>query len=177
MAGGTRKEQLYSTASMTNIKSSLKIVLYEIILGRIFDTMTRGKIVFTDEKGRYYQTLEFNGDMYPSGHGETIIEKYEDGGIRSYDDYERFAVSFDRRYFGDADSADELISEFMLENDSVDYTNNWTDYLYVINGSGRVVRAFTKEGTVEIPAAEMAVFHYQNFDRMVQIKRDHDSGF
>lgn len=30
--------------------------------------MTRGKIMFIDGAGRYYQTLEFNGDMYPEGH-------------------------------------------------------------------------------------------------------------
>lgn len=133
--------------------------------------MTRGKIIFIDEAGRHYQTQEFNGDMYPTGHGETIIEKYEDGGIRSYNDYEKFSISFDRRYFGYADSADELISSFMLEEDCADYTKNWTDYLYVINGSGRIIRALTEDGIIEIPIAEMAVFCFQKFDRMVQIKR------
>ena len=133
-------------------------------------SMTRGKIIFIDENGSYYQTLEFNGDMYPGGHGDTIIEKYEDGGIRSYNDYEKFAVSFDRRYFGYADSVEELISVSILENDSVDYTCSWTDYLYVINGSGRVVKAHTEDGIVEIPIAGMAVFHYQKLNWLVQIK-------
>lgn len=133
--------------------------------------MTRGKIIFIDETCRHYQTLEFNGDMYPEGHGGTIIDKYEDGGIQSYSAYERFSVGFDRRYFGYADSADELFSSFMLEDDCVDYRNNWTDYLYVINGSGRRIKALTKDGTVEIPAAHMGVFRFQNFKHLVQIKK------
>ena len=58
--------------------------------------MTRGKIIFIDGTGNYYQKPEFNGDMYPEGHGGTIIEKYKDGGIQSYYDYERFSVDFDR---------------------------------------------------------------------------------
>ena len=58
--------------------------------------MTRGKIIFIDGTGNYYQTPEFNGDMYPEGHGGKIIEKYKDGGIQSYYDYERFSVDFDR---------------------------------------------------------------------------------
>ena len=133
--------------------------------------MTRGKIIFIDETGRHYQTLEFNGDMYQEGHGGTIIEKYEDGGIQSYGDYERFSIGFGRRYFGYADSADELISSFTLEGDCVDYRNNWTDYLYVINGSGRMIRALTEDGTVEIPADHMGVFRFQNFKQLVRMKK------
>lgn len=133
--------------------------------------MTRGKIMFIDEEGRYYQTLEFNGDMYPEGHGGTIIEKYEDGGIRSYSDYERFCVGFDKRYFGYADSADDLLAVSLLEGYSVDYTSNWTDYLYVINNSGRSISALTEDGPIVIPAAEMAVFCFQKLDRLVQIKK------
>jgi hypothetical protein len=64
--------------------------------GGFFIPMTRGKIIFIDGTGNYYQTPEFNGDMYPEGHGGTIIEKYKDGGIQSYYDYERFSVDFDR---------------------------------------------------------------------------------
>jgi hypothetical protein len=52
--------------------------------GGLFIPMTRGKIIFIDEAGNYYQTPEFNGDMYPEGHGGTIIDKYEDWGIQSY---------------------------------------------------------------------------------------------
>ena len=133
--------------------------------------MTRGEIIFIDETGRHYQTLEFNGDMYQEGHGGTIIEKYEDGGIQSYGDYERFSIGFGRRYFGYADSADELISSFTLEGDCVDYRNNWTDYLYVINGSGRMIRALTEDGTAEIPDAHMGVFRFQNLCQLVRIKK------
>ncbi len=133
--------------------------------------------MFIDEMGRHYQTLEFNGDMYPEGRGGTVIEKYEDGGIQSYRDYERFSVGFDRRYFGYADSADELISSFMLEGDCVDYRKNWTDYLYVINGSGRMIKALTEDGTIEIPAAHMGVFEFQNFNQLIQMKRTNTAAF
>ncbi len=139
--------------------------------------MTRGKIIFIDEAGNYYQTPEFNGDMYPEGHGGTIIDKYEDGGIQSYHDYERFSADFDRRYFGYMDFGEELLPVFMLKDDPIDYTNNWTDYLYVINGSGRMIQALTEDGIVDIPIAEMAVFHYQKLSGRVQIKKRSNAVF
>lgn len=139
--------------------------------------MTRGKIIFIDDMGHSYQTPEFNGDMYPEGHGGTIIEKYVDGGIRSYYDYEKFCVSFDRRYFGYMDFADEFLAVSMIKDDCVDYTNNWTDYLYVINGSGRMIKALTETGSVDIPAADMAIFHYQKLSRLVQIQKRGDTVF
>lgn len=133
--------------------------------------MTRGKIIFITKTGNYYQTLEFNGDMYPEGYGGTIIEKYEDGGIQSYYDYERFSTDFERKHFGYIDSGEGLLSSFTLKDDCIDYTNNWTDYLYVINGSGRVIKALTEDGIAEIPIGEMAVFHFQKLNRLVQIRK------
>lgn len=43
------------------------------------------------------------------------------------------------------DFGEELLPVFMLKDDPIDYTNNWTDYLYVINGSGRMIQALTEE--------------------------------
>lgn len=39
--------------------------------------MTRGKILFIDKDEKGYTSIEFNGDMYPSGNADRILEQFE----------------------------------------------------------------------------------------------------
>lgn len=41
--------------------------------------MTRGKIIYIDKDCKVYSTVEFNGDMYPDGNADDILDKFESG--------------------------------------------------------------------------------------------------
>ena len=49
--------------------------------------MTRGKIIYLDSDQKAYSTIEFNGDMYPEGHGDEIIERFEENYFTSFTVY------------------------------------------------------------------------------------------
>lgn len=59
--------------------------------------MTRGKIIYLDSDQKAYSTIEFNGDMYPEGHGDEIIERFEENYFTSFTVYENFVFRFNLR--------------------------------------------------------------------------------
>jgi hypothetical protein len=62
--------------------------------------MTRGKIIFIDTDGKMYCTTEFNGDMYPTGIADEVLERFEEGHFNSDKNFERFVERFNKRNFG-----------------------------------------------------------------------------
>jgi hypothetical protein len=100
--------------------------------------MTRGKIIFIDTDGKMYRTTEFNGDMYPEGKADEVLERFEDGYFNCYKNFERFVERFNKRNYG---YEEELVhrcdNEPAYQCDELELVlniqKNFTDYLYVIN--------------------------------------------
>ena len=131
--------------------------------------MTRGKIIYINDDSLVYSSCEFNGDMHPDRYGEDILERFQNGLLQEYKDYERFVEKFNRKYFGyDA----ELIREcFGYSNRIIDISNNWTDYLYIINNSSVEWKIETKEGKECLPSHAMGIVRYQGVIRVELQKR------
>lgn len=96
--------------------------------------MTRGKIIFIDADGKMYCTTEFNGDMYPEGKANEVLEKFEEGYFNSYQNFEHFVERFNKRHFG---YGSELVHKWNQSELVINIHDNTTDFLYVINNSDR----------------------------------------
>ena len=132
--------------------------------------MTRGKIIFIQGDMQVYTTCEFNGDMHPNIHGEEVLESFKKGLFQNYRGYKRFVENFNRKYFT---YEDELIKESMeCGKRTIDVTENWTDYLYIINESSDEWRIKAKENGGKLPPQSLAVIHYQSLRSVVV--REHE---
>ncbi len=121
--------------------------------------MTRGKIFFIQNDLQVYATCEFNGDMHPDMHGEDILDSFQNGVFETYQGYEAFVGKFNRKFFG---YEDELIKDAIGYSDRIiDITNNWTDYLYIINESSFNWNIVTKENKITLPPHSLGIAHYQ----------------
>ena len=130
--------------------------------------MTRGKIIYIDENNAIHYSCEFNGDMYPEGKGEQIIEKFQEGYFRSLADYKMYVERFNRRNFG-YDNVFGNIQELACNELSID--NNYTDYLYIINGSERGF-LLTKTGEkYVIPVGGMAIVNFQEIQEIKSLEQ------
>ena len=76
--------------------------------------MTRGKIIYIDRDGRIFSSIEFNGDMYPDGNANRILEMFEAGFFTSYNNYESFVIRFNKSHYG---YEEELIHPFTYEEE------------------------------------------------------------
>jgi len=127
--------------------------------------MTRGKILYINNDSKVCTTCEFNGDMHPQRYGEVVLEGFKNGLFQNYGGYERFVDNFNRKYFR---YNEELIIEFIgCAKQTFDITNNWTDYLYIINESSDEWRINTKVNEEYLPAHSLAIIHYQLIDEIV----------
>lgn len=128
--------------------------------------MTRGKILFVDLDGRVYCSTEFNGDMYPDGSGDEIIERFEDGHFQNFQCFQRFVERFNRRNFG---YEEDLIYLLIQETPVIDICTNWTDYLYIINtcGKPKVVIADMHNNQTELPPNAMAIVRFGEIERIM----------
>jgi len=121
--------------------------------------MTRGKIFFIQNDLQVYATCEFNGDMHPDMHGKDILDSFQNGVFETYQGYEAFVGKFNRKFFG---YEDELMKDARGYIDRIiDITNNWTDYLYIINGSSSKWNIVTKENKITLPPRSLGIAHYQ----------------
>lgn len=126
--------------------------------------MTRGKILFLEE-GKVYCTTEFNGDMYPEGHGDEIIAWFEEGFFSCYAKYERFVYRFNKRNFG---YEEPLISLYESKENMIDVRKNWTDYLYIINKSELEWRIVDKkENPIVIPDKSLTIVYFQEVEQII----------
>ena len=132
--------------------------------------MTRGKIILIQSDMEVYITCEFNEDMHPNMHGEDVLEWFKNGLLQNYMGYERFVEKFNRKYFG---YDEELIKELSrFDKRTVDITQNWTDYLYIINESSDEWCIKTKENEEKLPAHSLAIVHYQMICNVVVRKNE-----
>ncbi len=130
--------------------------------------MTRGKIILIQGDKQVYTTCEFNGDMHPNMHGEEVLECFKKGLLQNYRGYERFVENFNRKHFS---YDDELITEsFGCDNRTFEITENWTDYLYIINESSDEWIIKTKEKGEKLPSHSLAIIHYQMISNIVPRK-------
>ena len=121
--------------------------------------MTRGKIIYIKNDSQVYATCEFNGDMHPHRHGEDILEHFQNGLFQDYKNYAEFVEKLNRKYFG---YDEELIGAcFEYNNRTIDITDNWTDYLYIINNSSDEWIVATKENEKLLPSHALGIVHYQ----------------
>ncbi len=146
--------------------------------------MTRGQLIAIayDDNGvkQYYRSTEFNGNMYPSGLGAEIIERFSLGDIETINDFCDYVANFDKnnfRYssgnvediFGIVDLASgewnywyEKLKSFENFLDIRKYTSI-SDYTYWMNLTDEDIEVATKNGIVLIPSKECAVFNYRKF--------------
>ena len=124
--------------------------------------MTRGKMILLGADQKIYTTVEFDGDIYSEGHGDEIIQAYEDGHLQAVDSFYNFVARFDRRNFRYAEYAGEMISWiFGEESKKIDVRENWTDYLYIVNESGEKYTFLTSEGQRSLNTSQLAIIYFQ----------------
>ena len=78
--------------------------------------MTRGKIIYIDRDGKSYSSVEFNGDMYPDGKADRILEMFELGYFTNFNHYEAFVIRFNKSHYG---YEDELVHTFECKEERV----------------------------------------------------------
>ena len=134
--------------------------------------MTRGKIIFIQGDMQIYTTCEFNGDMHPDRYGEEVLECFRNGFFQNYRSYERFVENFNRKHFG---YDDELITEvFGYGKQMIDITNNWSDYLYIINATSDAWNVKAKGNEESLSAHSLAIIHYQMISNIV-VRKDEEN--
>ena len=127
--------------------------------------MTRGKIIYISCDLDIYETCELNGDMYPEGNASEIIDRFEEGCLDSYQDFERFVHDFNGKHY---EYDDDLIDLYRKpKNCVIDLTGNWTDYVYVINESSDEFYIKAKEGSSFISPRSIGIVHYQRLDKII----------
>lgn len=144
--------------------------------------MTRGKIIFVDENGVLYSSLEFNGDMYPDGsfaNGGRVIRAFRKGEIQTVESYKNYVKEFDDANFGYAASyGEELIRDiFKLDDMVFDVRDNLTDYLYIVNQAGQEVQILTKDEEDHlIPDGDLGIVYYSSWERLIKAEAGSSAG-
>lgn len=127
--------------------------------------MTRGKIIYIDKDDRGYTSVEFNGDMYPDGNANRILEMFEVGYFTNYNNYERFVIGFNKSHYG---YEEKLIAPLCCKEERViDVTENWTDYLYIINNSGMDWVIKDKNGSSFLDKRTLGIVRFQQVEKML----------
>ena len=132
--------------------------------------MTRGKIIYISKDSQVYITCEFNGDMHPNRLGEDILEYFQVGLFRDYRGYDKFVGRLNRKYFGYGEELIKLCFEYT--NQHIDITDNWTDYLYIINNSSDEWIIEEKENKKFLPPYALGIVHYQQIINIVVQKEN-----
>ena len=126
--------------------------------------MTRGKIIYIDKDCKIYSSVEFNGDMYPDGNADEVLEKFEAGFFTTYSRFENFVERFNKRHYGYPEELIETL--FCAEERVISVTENWTDYLYIINNSEREWVIKDKNGTTFLSKRSFAIVHFQQIEKI-----------
>ncbi len=126
--------------------------------------MTRGKIIYIDKDCNVYSTVQFNGDMYPDGNADEVIEKFEAGFFTTYSRYENFVERFNKRHYG---YSEELIGVITCaEENVIDVTGNWTDHLYIINNSEKEWVIKDNCGASFLDKRSLAIVNFQQVEKI-----------
>ena len=127
--------------------------------------MTRGKIIYIDRDGKIFSSVEFNGDMYPDGNADGILEMFEAGLFSNYSNYESFVIRFNKSHYGYEEELIHLIT--YKEERVIDITENWTDYLYIINNSDCEWIINGQNGTSFLDKRTLGIVRFQQVERMI----------
>ena len=110
--------------------------------------MTRGTIYFVTDK-YIIETLEFNGDMYPSGHGNDVIGRLENvDSIKTFKkeiiEFNKSAHNYDEGLFHPTKRSQYLSSKNIV--DMKDYFNDFfSDWTFWKNCSSKDITFVTRE--------------------------------
>lgn len=129
--------------------------------------MTNGRIWFLHDNS-IYCTVLFYGDMYPGGKARYITDTFGKGTIHSTEDFYHFVEKFHLKcYHHQAEAGEELV-EFPrgICAENLDVTDNWDDYIYLMNMSGKTQTILDSTGSVEVPDCAMAVIHFQTVEKI-----------
>ena len=127
--------------------------------------MTRGKIIYIDRDGKIFSSVEFNGDMYPEGNADRILEMFEAGLFSNYSNYESFVIRFNKSHYGYEEELINLIT--YKEEKVIDITENWTDYLYIINNSDCEWIIKGQNGTSFLDKRTLGIIRFQQVEKMI----------
>lgn len=127
--------------------------------------MTRGKIIYIDRDGKIFSSVEFNGDMYPDGNADRILEMFEAGMFSNYSNYESFVIRFNKSHYGYEEELIHLLT--YKEERVIDITENWTDYLYIINNSDCEWIIKGQNGTSFLDKRTLGIVRFQQVERMI----------
>ena len=127
--------------------------------------MTRGKIIYIDWDGKIFSSVEFNGDMYPDGNADRILEMFEAGLFSNYSNYESFVIRFNKSHYGYEEELIHLIT--YKEERVIDITENWTDYLYIINNSDCEWIIKGQNGTSFLDKRTLGIVRFQQVERVI----------
>lgn len=127
--------------------------------------MTRGKIIYIDRDGKIFSSVEFNGDMYPDGNADRILEMFEAGLFSNYSNYESFVIQFNKSHYGYEEELIHLLT--YKEKRVIDITENWTDYLYIINNSDCEWIIKGQNGTSFLDKRTLGIVRFQQVERMI----------
>ena len=133
--------------------------------------MTRGTLVLINEDGVYYST-QFNGDMYPEGHGDEAVEML--AAVKSEQDFKNVIYRFNRRNFRynevELGPYFDGKPEKAFADMATDYYRTWnSDYLYIKNISKKDVDIpirleGEKTSTYSIKINEIIRLYFGHFD-------------
>ena len=127
--------------------------------------MTRGKIIYIDRDGKVFSSVEFNGDMYPDGNADGILEMFEVGFFTNYKNYENFVIRFNKSHYRYEEELIHLYSE--KEERVIDVTENWTDYLYIINNSEHEWVIKDQNGASSLNKRTLGIVRFQQVEKMI----------
>lgn len=127
--------------------------------------MTRGTLAIIADDNRIFKSIEFNGDMYLSGHGIDAIKCLET--VDTEDDFEDAVRKFDdeHHHYREEIMVREIEDSKPFLNMAEDYFDNWfSDYVFLKNVSTEIVTVTDAENdTIKISPDEIAVFNFGTY--------------
>lgn len=140
--------------------------------------MTRGKMILIDKQENNilkHITCEFNGDMYISWFGKSIIAELEH--ISNYEDFEKYVKYFNEQNFQYKEDYFGIFKD-VVDNKTINVCDNYfdtwfSDYLYFKNVSGEDIKMIcnidNEVKEVVIKNGEIKVFY---FAELVDYKKE-----
>lgn len=129
--------------------------------------MTRGNFLLITNTANW-MSIQFNGDMYPSGNGKIVYHMLES--VKNYNDLTTAILKFDKERFGYSYEYGEDITPKSI-SDNIDFSKDYyavynSDYLYIKNASDKDCTIIAKnEMEKTIKPGEIQVW---NFGCLVQ---------
>ena len=129
--------------------------------------MTRGNFVLITNTANW-MSIQFNGDMYPSGNGKIVYHMLES--VKNYNDLTAAILKFDKERFGYSYEYGEDMTPKSI-SDNIDFSKDYyavynSDYLYIKNASDKDCTIIAKnEMEKTIKPGEIQVW---NFGCLVQ---------